>query len=87
LKDGDIRHDADSPSTKASDWEGAVVRRAGRKVGTVPARGRPRKADAKIPVKLRLDPDIVAALRATGEGWQTRVNDSLRAWIKLGTEK
>lgn len=49
-------------------------------------RGRPmgsRKATSKVAVKLRLDPDVVAALRATGDGWQTRVNEALRATLKL----
>ena len=41
-------------------------------------RGRPKKPDRKVAIKLRLDPDIVAAFRATGEGWQTRINDALR---------
>lgn len=45
--------------------------------------GRPPKADAKQAVKLRLDPDVLAALRATGAGWQTRVNDTLRANLEL----
>ena len=29
--------------------------------------------------KLRLDPDLLQALRNSGDGWQTRVNDALRA--------
>jgi uncharacterized protein (DUF4415 family) len=44
-------------------------------------RGRPVGSTAevtKMPVKIRLDPDVLAALRATGRGWQTRVNDMLR---------
>ena len=40
--------------------------------------GRPVKVDAKQPVKLRLDPDLLAALRASGRGWQTKVNSTLR---------
>ena len=32
----------------------------------------------KQAVKLRLDPDLLAALRASGAGWQTRVNAILR---------
>lgn len=40
--------------------------------------GRPVKVDAKQPVKLRLDPDLLTALRATGRGWQTKVNSTLR---------
>ena len=46
-------------------------------------RGRPKSSSPKEPVKLRLDADVVAALRASGEGWQTRINDSLRASLKL----
>ena len=45
------------------------------------SRGRPvgsTKPGSKVAVKLRLDPDVVAALRASGQGWQTRVNDLLR---------
>jgi len=48
-----------------------IMARRGRPVGSV-------KADTKVAVKLRLDPDVVAALRASGRGWQTRVNDLLR---------
>lgn len=40
-------------------------------------RGRPKLANAKERVSLRLDPDVVAAYKATGEGWQTRINDTL----------
>ena len=46
-------------------------------------RGRPKAAVTKVPVKLRLDPDVLEALRATGDGWQTRVNETLRATLKL----
>jgi hypothetical protein len=47
------------------------------------ARGRPKATLTKEPVKLRLDADVLAALRASGEGWQTRINDTLRASLKL----
>lgn len=51
-------------------------RRRGRPPGSV-------QAVTKEPVKLRLDADVLAALRASGEGWQTRVNDTLRASLHL----
>jgi uncharacterized protein (DUF4415 family) len=50
---------------------------------TLVRRGRPKAAATKEPVKLRLDPDVLAALRASGDGWQTRVNDMLRASLAL----
>lgn len=43
--------------------------------------GRPRAEVAKVPVSLRLDPDVLAAFKATGAGWQTRINDALRAVV------
>ena len=49
----------------------------------IQARGRPKAAITKEPVKLRLDADVLAALRATGEGWQTRINETLRASLRL----
>ena len=32
---------------------------------------------------LRIDPDVLDHYRATGEGWQRRMNDALRAAAKL----
>lgn len=48
-----------------------ILARRGRPVGST-------KPGTKIAVKMRLDPDLVAVLRASGRGWQTRVNDLLR---------
>ena len=46
-------------------------------------RGRPKADTTKAPVKIRLDPDVLLALRATGDGWQTRINETLRASLRL----
>lgn len=40
--------------------------------------GRPRSANPKVAVSLRLDPEVVARFKAGGPGWQTRMNDALR---------
>lgn len=40
--------------------------------------GRPKAAVVKKPTTIRLDPDVLAHFRATGPGWQTRVNEALR---------
>lgn len=53
-----------------------AARKRGRPVGST-------KANAKVPVKLRLDPDVLTVLRATGAGWQTRVNTMLRERFAL----
>jgi len=38
------------------------------------ARGRPVAEAPKVPVTIRLDQEIVAAFKATGPGWQSRMN-------------
>ncbi len=37
------------------------------------------KAPKKAAISIRLSPDVLEALRATGPGWQGRVDDALRA--------
>lgn len=44
-------------------------------------RGRLVAESRKRLVSIRLDPDLLDALRATGPGWQTRVNDAVREWL------
>ena len=46
-------------------------------------RGRPKATVTKTAVKLRLDADVLAALRDSGDGWQTRINEMLRASLRL----
>lgn len=45
------------------------------------ARGRPPIETPKIATAIRFDADVLAGLRATGKGWQTRVNDAMRQWL------
>ena len=44
--------------------------------------GRPVQATHKQAITLRLDPDTLAKMRATGKGWQTRINAALRQFIQ-----
>ncbi|MCK7461170.1 MAG: BrnA antitoxin family protein [Sphingobacterium sp.] len=41
--------------------------------------GRPKAESTKQPVSIRVDADLLAAMKASGPGWQTRANDALRA--------
>jgi uncharacterized protein (DUF4415 family) len=36
------------------------------------------KALTKVPTTIRLDRDVIEHFRASGRGWQTRLNDTLR---------
>ena len=44
-------------------------------------RGRPKKASPKISTTLRLDAEVLQAFKAGGTGWQSRMNDALKAWV------
>jgi uncharacterized protein (DUF4415 family) len=43
--------------------------------------GRPRLDRPKAQVTLRLDSDVLAYFKASGPGWQTRINDALKERI------
>lgn len=45
-------------------------------------RGRPKVESPKRQVTLRLDADVIEAMRASGPGWQVRANDALRDRFK-----
>lgn len=38
--------------------------------------------EAKNPISLRLDPEVLAWFKAQGKGYQTRMNAVLRAYMK-----
>ena len=43
----------------------------------------PQVAPTKVPMSLRIDHDILAFYKATGQGWQSRINEALRRAAKL----
>lgn len=49
-----------------------------RKVGQ---RGQ-QKAAIKIPITLRYSPEVINYFKETGPGWQRRMNEALKEWIK-----
>lgn len=49
-------------------------------VKPVRGRGRPVQSITKTPISIRLDVRVLNAFKATGEGWQTRINDALTEW-------
>lgn len=49
-----------------------------------PARGRPKAAIKRPMLSMRVDPDVLAHLRASGKGWQTKVNALLRQAVEQG---
>lgn len=67
----------DAPELTDAFFERATVGDGARVV----RRGRPKAEQAKASVTLRLDTDVLAGLRATGPGWQTRANEALKQWL------
>lgn len=57
-------------------------------IGGVPVRrGRPKAEKRKALLSVRLDEDVIAHFRATGAGWQSRINDALRKAARLRPAK
>lgn len=73
--------DADNPPLTEEDmaaFKPATPARRGRKIGP---------AGAKQLLTIRLDPDVIEHYRATGNGWQSRMNADLRKVNGLETGK
>ena len=44
--------------------------------------GRPKAEVTKERITIRLSPDVLSAFRASGSGWQTRMDAALRDWLR-----
>jgi len=54
------------------------------RVEAIRKRGRPKSAAPKEKINVRLSPHVLAALRATGKGWQTRIDALLQEAVAAG---
>jgi uncharacterized protein (DUF4415 family) len=64
---------AKDPDTyEVSSAEFALMRRPGRPLGS----------GSKVQITLRIDEDVVEKFKASGAGWQTRINDALKIWVQ-----
>jgi uncharacterized protein (DUF4415 family) len=85
MTDADILYDENSPATRPENWEGAALKQDGMVIGRVRVRG-PGKRPKKEQVAIRFSPDVLTAFRATGRGWQTRMNAALQEWLAAHPE-
>jgi uncharacterized protein (DUF4415 family) len=75
--------DPDDAPPLDRDWfERAEIREGDRLLRRAKI-GRPKKDAPKEAVNIRLDPDVLAHFRATGPGWQSRINAALRKAAKV----
>ena len=79
-------YDEDNPPTRPEDWDDAIVSHSYAELREKLAERRrtrgPQKAPLKVSTTIRFDADVLAALKATGKGWQTRVNAVMRDWLR-----
>jgi uncharacterized protein (DUF4415 family) len=59
-----------------------IVSRQEAQAAMTAKKGRPPLAEPKKAVNIRLSPDILTAFKASGKGWQTRINNALHDWLK-----
>lgn len=49
--------------------------------GRLVRRGRPRAEHPKVPISIRLSEEVLARFRASGPGWQSRIDAALKEWL------
>jgi uncharacterized protein (DUF4415 family) len=74
--------DDENPEWTADDVERAVPFSALPASLQAKLRGRPKAAVTKQRITIRLSPDVVERFRASGDGWQTRMDAALKDWLK-----
>ena len=84
VDDSDCPYDPDDASAVDAYWKEAIVSHSLPELREKLAERRrgPNKRPSKELVSVRYSPDVLAAFRATGQGWQTRMNEALRDWLK-----
>jgi uncharacterized protein (DUF4415 family) len=82
--DKDLRDVSDNPELTRADFARAKpFAEAFPDLATSIRKGRgPNKAPTKKLVSLRLSPEVIEHFKATGDGWQSRIDETLRKVVK-----
>lgn len=85
----DLREVSDNPGLTKADF--AKARPFGEVFPDLAAsirKGRgPSKSPTKKLISLRISPEVIEYFRSTGDGWQSRIDESLREVVKRKTTK
>jgi len=84
-EDAEITRQTIEDGTEYTDEELAQFRSAAEFKELAPllkSAGRPKAEQTKIPISIRLSPDVIDAFKTTGAGWQTRIDEALKEWLK-----
>jgi uncharacterized protein (DUF4415 family) len=71
-------YDPNDSAAVAAHWQQATIKRG---------RGRPTTPVKRPTLNMRVDADVLEAFKATGQGWQTRINAALREAVAHGLTK
>jgi uncharacterized protein (DUF4415 family) len=71
-------YDPNDAAAVSAYWKEATIKRG---------RGRPVVPVKRPTLNMRVDPDVLEAFKATGPGWQTRINALLKDAIHRGVVK
>jgi uncharacterized protein (DUF4415 family) len=90
VNDPDCPYDPNDAAAVAAFWKNGVVVKSGG-VAAVraalaerrnPGQRGPGKRPPKVAINIRLSPEVLEAFKATGSGWQTKVDGALKEWLK-----
>ena len=82
--DAETPYDPNDPAAIEAFWRNAVVTPGGGVEATLSALRRARglaRKPRKTQLTVRYSPEVVAYFKATGKGWQGRMDAALKEWI------
>lgn len=77
--------DAENPPTRPEDWASAIRSHSLPELRGKLTQRRGRASSAgqeKVETLIPFDADVLAGIKATGSGWQERVNEAVREWLE-----
>jgi len=81
-----VEYDEENPPWTDEQWKNAIISHSYAELKEKLAERRRHRGAQKAPKKkattLRLDVEVMDGMRALGKGWQTRINEVLRDWLK-----
>ena len=73
VHDPECPYDPNDAAAVETFWKSATVRRPGQ-------RG-PGRSAKRVLLSVRYSPEVVEFFKATGKGWQTRMDEALKEWM------
>lgn len=73
VTDPETPYDPNDPGSVEEFWTKGQVR--------LPGKRGPGRKPRKVLLSVRYSPEVVEHFKATGEGWQTRMDEALKEWV------